>query len=315
MRSSSLHKPLEDDVRFLLRHQDPDGAWRDFQLRPGRSDAWTTAFIGLRLANCARGNLRGPVRKALLAAAGFLQAAREPHGGWAYNWRSPADADSTACVILFLHALSAPVEPKDYAALARFQLPEGGFATYRFGNAGHGWCKAHPEVTATALRALAPFLPADHVRIRNGLRWLTQHAARTCSPYWWLSPHYLAIEMERLRRSIPWAPHTLQQDGEQPENCFDLALKFESAILTRSAGAKRGLSSRLLELQKEDGGWPCSSILRIPDPHGASGFDTAVDDRRLMTTAAAVWALRLARWQHHATRRGWQPAEASSPPA
>src|SRR5437868_9182698 len=223
MHSVSLHEPLEGGVRFLLHNQDPDGAWRDFQLRPGRSDAWTTAFVGTRLVPCAHGRLRGPVRKALLAAAEFLRAAREPHGGWAYNWRSPVDADSTACAILFLGALSTPVEPKDYTALARFQLPEGGFATYRFGDARHDWCKAHPEVTVTALRALAPFLPADHVRIRNGLCWLT-HSAPNCSPYWWLSPGYLAIEMERLRRVIPGAPRIQHQDSEPPENCFDLAL-------------------------------------------------------------------------------------------
>lgn len=312
----SPHKQLENGVRFLLRHQDLDGAWRDFQLRPGRSDAWTTAFIGLRLASCARGNSRGPVRRALLAAAEFLQTAREPHGGWAYNWRCPADADSTACVILFLNTLSATVEPKDYAALARFQLAEGGFATYRFGNAGHDWCKAHPEVTATALRALAQFLPADHFRIQSGLRWLTDHAARACAPYWWLSPHYLAIEMERLRRIIPSAPRIAPEDGEHPERCFGVALKLEGAVLNLSDGPKRELSSRLLKHQMDDGGWPCSGILRIPDPHGkAAGFVTAIDDRRLMTTAAAISALRAARWRHHAMRRGWQPAEALSLPA
>ena len=312
------YRQLEAGVRFLLRHQDRDGAWRDFRLRPGRSDAWTTAFIALRLLPCAQGSLRRPVQSALLMAARFLEAAREPHGGWAYNRRCPTDADSTACAILFLNGFSATVQPKDYAALARFQLADGGFATYRFGPPDHGWCIAHPEVTATALRALSGFLPPDHFRIGRGLAWLSDHLANGEAPssYWWPSRSYFAIEIEHLRRIFPALPRCKELRSAHARDGFDLAQTLEDSALHCPPGPARELEARLLEMQDEDGGWPPSPVLRIPVPRNQThDAPLAADDRRLMTTAAAVSALRTARSQRRAMQRESWPAAASWPPA
>ena len=231
-------KQLEAGIRFLLRHQDSDGAWRDFRLRPGRSDAWTTAFVAMRLLPSAHGVLRHPVGNALSLAERFLQKVREPHGGWAYNRRCPTDADSTACALLFLKAVSAIVLPKDYAALARFQLENGGFATYRFADAKHAWCVAHAEVTATSLRAMSNFLPPDHLRIRNGIAWMSQYLSLSWdnASYWWLSPRYFAIEARELRRAFPLLPscreHPVRHDGY-----FDLALSSRAGHF-RHRGAR-----------------------------------------------------------------------------
>jgi hypothetical protein len=310
-------RQLEAGVRFLLRSQDRDGAWRDFQLRPGRSDAWTTAFIATRLISAVHGTLRQPVLRALLGAAEFLQGAREPHGGWAYNRRCPTDADSTACAILFLNAVSAPVHPKDYAALGRFQLSAGGFATYRFGGSGHAWCTAHPEVTATALRALAQYLSPDHFRVSTGLDWLSKQLAEegTRSPYWWLSQHYFMIEAERLRHVFPALPVCGEPKPGQFGGCFDLALRLEGANLRQSVGPAREIFARLLMLQQSDGGWPSSPVLRIPDAGRQTGEEHhAADDRRLLTTATAIAALRTSCRPQRAKRRERQPTAASSPP-
>ncbi|MGB0064613.1 MAG: hypothetical protein WBP85_09230, partial [Terracidiphilus sp.] len=109
---------------FLLGSQDRDGAWRDFQLKPGRAESWTTAYAGSSLL-AARVRWRDPcVDESLNRAAQFLCASRQP-GGWSYNQRCAPDADTTAQVILFLRRLGEPVAMKDYAALAKFQTEDG----------------------------------------------------------------------------------------------------------------------------------------------------------------------------------------------
>ena len=310
MSSVTPNEQLEEAVRFLLCNQDADGAWRDFRLRPGRSDAWTTAFVALRLFSAARDDLRRRVECSLSRAIDFLQNAREPHGGWAYNRRCPADADSTSCVLLFLHAVSARRYPKDYAALARFQLVNGGFATYRFSDSNHAWCTAHPEVTATSLRALGNFLPKDHFRIRNGIAWLSKYLSRNrnSTSYWWLSPRYLAIEVRELRRAIPALP-PCGEVSVRHRGYFDLALSLELEP-SRVPGDER--LAELLATQCGDGGWPSSPILRVPDPRRLSDHTiapVATDTSRLMTTAAAVSAL-CANAQQRVKRRGSRPTAA-----
>src|SRR5438094_237144 len=57
--------------RFLVGHQDADGFFREYSLKPGRSEDWTTSLIGHALA-------RAP------AAAGpvLALAALALHGAW-----------------------------------------------------------------------------------------------------------------------------------------------------------------------------------------------------------------------------------------
>ena len=43
-------KACRSGVQFLLSQQHSDGRWIDWQLPPGPSDQWTTAYIGTRLA-------------------------------------------------------------------------------------------------------------------------------------------------------------------------------------------------------------------------------------------------------------------------
>src|SRR5688572_13709920 len=41
-------------VRYLLSGQDEDGFWRDYDLRAGSSDSWTTAWVGWCLTSLDR---------------------------------------------------------------------------------------------------------------------------------------------------------------------------------------------------------------------------------------------------------------------
>jgi hypothetical protein len=295
----------------LLSAQSGDGAWRDFRLKPGRSEAWVTAYVGAKLLRVEPFLRNVDVWPALEAARDFVAGARHPRGGWAYNDRCDPDADSTARAILFLRAMNADVPLKDYATLARFQLDSGDFATYRAFEGRPGWCRGHPDVTVVALRAMSDVIPAGHSILRRGHARLSEHvrATRSTASYWWASPFYMARELLDLWHADERAPRfalprlRLARDA----GCFDTALALEVATLQahrserRRAVAserRRAVASELADRQSADGSWPCAPILRVTDPHSETHGDRrfrrseiACDDRRLFTTATVIAAL------------------------
>jgi hypothetical protein len=295
--SRDVTAALEASLRFLLARQDSDGAWRDFRLPSvGRAESWTTAYIALRVEQAAQ-VAHQPVKAATTAAAAFLRRNCAPRGGWAYNVTCPADADSTAHALLFLRA--APL--KHVAALARFQSPGGGLRTYLWPAPGHGWGNAHPEVTATALRALLPWLGPEHGIVRAGMAWLHAAAELEAGAYWWEAPDYLALEMSRLRSTLP-EPPTAPGIRTAPAAVFGAALALERAVLLTEPPCELAeRAAALLERQGADGSWPRGAILRLPDPAGG-GMKLFEDEQRLFTTATVVSAL--AAWSRAAEDHG-----------
>src|SRR4051812_27115425 len=92
---------LRHAAAFLCAHQDEDGAWRDFVMPPGRSDAWVTAYIGRALHRIDAVDLAPKLER----AAAWLLGHVEHDGGWSYRaGHVPSDADSTAHVLAFLSA-------------------------------------------------------------------------------------------------------------------------------------------------------------------------------------------------------------------
>ena len=281
--------------------QDPDGAWRDFQLKPGRAESWTTAYIGSSLL-AAQKLWRDPrVDEPLSRATRFLCASRQP-GGWSYNQRCAPDADTTAQVILFFDGLGKPVAAKDYAALAKFQTEDGLFATYKSCGGRKGWESGHAEVTAVAMQALGKAIDSRHsilLRAESSLRPYLK-GAHAAESYWWLSENYLARELLILGRAYPGAPKLLASShhSRRGEGAFDRALALEvSAMMDDDPREQDAASAELMELQIADGSWPVEPILRIPDPR-ALGFDdpiftqsfVAADDRRTFTAATVLRA-------------------------
>lgn len=290
-------------VGFLLSQQSDDGAWRDFHLKPGRSDAWVTAYVGSRLLQVARHRSGSDVNSALDAAVRFLESARHKQGGWGYNTRCEPDADSTAQTILFLRKAGQHVPLRDYSALARFQLDDGAFATYKVTDPQHGWGHGHPEVTIVALRALAGILPADHVILRRGNACVAEYLNRSTptESYWWPSHFYMARELLLLQRENGNAPKYSLPQLRLPGNasCFEQALALEVSLLSGSGPAQLSASARRFgSLQCSDGSWPSAPILRVTDPRSRTIDDRysrlshiASDDRRLFTTATVLAAL------------------------
>lgn len=285
---------LERGTRFLLANQGRDGLWRDFHTPAGEGSEWPTGYIAhaLRFAGVAGRDLE--------RAAEALVARQNDDGGWGYCEDAPTDADSTACVLLFLAGerdRSSSCE-RGVACLSRHQRPDdGGVATYadardirRFMGVGRwmgfrGWCRPHTEVTATAGRALArldretPARRADAAwryvrsRQRNDGSWRA---------YWWTSPHYATLQAaelalasgdrDRAGRAAEWAIRTQADDGgwsagDDQTSAFATALCLSLLVATGAGGgAVKRAADRLGALQLDDGGWPSKPHMRIPMP-------------------------------------------------
>lgn len=290
-------------MSFLVERQSADGAWRDFDLAPGLSDAWVTVYIASRVLPFVEDHSSPDFARVIECAARFLRAARHQQGGWSYNLRCQPDADSTAQTLLFLREVRHTAELRDYAALARFQLADGAFATYKTQSPEHGWGRGCPDVTVVALRALAGVLPRNHIILRRGYESVCRYLDRPepWASYWWLSHLYLARETIVLKQAqpqtLPFLP-TLPHIGKWP-NCFERALALEIALLTNAPPQQLSrLAHHLAQLQLSDGSWESAPILRVTDPRSCCYDDELCrnspvvrDHLRLFTTATVLGAL------------------------
>lgn len=269
MRYVRLPDAIHGGLRFLLSRQDADGAWRDFPMPPGLSCCWTTAYVLQRVRQAAA-IVPCDARSALDGGVAHLRCHARPDG-WGFNLDCAPDADSTAHALLALPC----VEAKHAAALARFFLPENGARTYLWPPSGHIWSGPHPDVTATALRALRAWVRDDHTLMRGGLSWLsTQDAA-----FWWTTPRYL--DLEKLRLGM-----TTTRSAAGATSAFEAALALECAILTGAEAPFEALLSR----QLSDGSWDSAPVLRLPNRNDAKTLVYA-DQHRLFTTATVLSAL------------------------
>jgi hypothetical protein len=300
----------ERGVRFLLARQGSDGLWRDFLTPAGEASEWPTGFIATALH--LAGADAGPLRR----AADALVARQNDDGGWGYNEDVPTDADSTACVLLFLALTGHRGSTCRRAAscLASHQRQEdGGIATYRdpgairrFMGVGrwmrfHGWCRPHTEVTATAGRALGggPEAAAAWRYVRS-----QQRSDGSWSSYWWTSPHYATLQAVELAlaqgdrdaagRAAEWV---LRSQGDHGAFATALSLSILRRGGTSGEPVERVLA-RLAALQEDDGGWPSEPVMRIPfpgdvDPDRRRRGLVVRDQHRTFTSAACVAALAI----------------------
>lgn len=299
---------LEGGTRFLLANQGRDGLWRDFLTPAGEASEWTSGFVAAAL------HLAGAESSVLARAADTLVAGQHEDGGWGYNATVPSDADSTACVLLFLGRMGYRADPCRRAAscLIRHQRENGGVATYdepgpirRFMGVGRwvrfkGWCSPQVEVTATTGCALATLMPANPAVV-DAWRYVRsrQRADGSWSSYWWTSPHYSTLravelalaldDVEPVGRAAVWAMRTQSADGSwgasgASPSVFATALSLSILLCAgvRGRPVQRAIST-LAMLQEEDGGWSSHPIMRIPVPG-----DTAPDRWRPVRLGGGV---------------------------
>jgi len=304
-RKGAVVRAIEACARYILGCQAADGSWRDWNLPPGESLPWTTAFVGYRL-------IRTPAKLAALCeaathhAAKWLLGAEFSGGGWGYNERVGTDADSTACAILFLASQGSSIAGRSYRRLKSFQLPDGGFSTYLAGNGAGSWGIAHPDVSAAALLALLARYPPESATIARGIEHVL--ARRTPAGLWnsfWCPSPLFATEaslslLDKVGVMSDTASACESIRALTPRNAFECALMVSIiGFLHRDfpSAPLRALIKRLLEEQKADGSWESEPILRVtrrdcfePWKENEAG-SLYHDPHRLFTSATVLEAM------------------------
>jgi hypothetical protein len=284
---------------YLEREQAGDGFWSDWQLPPGPSQVWTTAYVGWRLSGLPLATASAAPR--LDRAAAWLRTAACADGGWGYGAATGPDADTTALATAFLRhrgIAAAHAVPR----LLAHQQADGGFATYtRAWNHG-AWTHSHPEVTAAAVVALTPEAGVPLEALQAGRRYLHQVRGDDglWPSYWWTTPLYateaalacVGPDLEPARRQAVAAVV-----ATPTPTCFEAALQVSCLVQLAEIEAASARLGPILEAQAEDGSWPSGRVLRLTHRHVEHPWRVAdagplfADDRRTFSTATVVAAL------------------------
>lgn len=273
--------PLERAVSFLIDRQDDDGHWRDYELPPGFSEAWTTACAGLALLRVA-----GPGAETGRAVRTLLATMRPE--GWGYNSRTACDADTTSWVIRFLAAAGALEGVAPEVLLTPYITSAGRVRTFsstRFGT----WAEEHDEVAPLAGMAL--LASGSHTRAERIRETVVK--ATQWRPFWWRCRSYVCarnLEFLSLSGGIPREIREREAATlaslPPPASAFDLAHRRLAAACLELDGS----GGELFDAQQADGGWPPSAELLVPSHNDGSWDAPQADHRRVMTTAIVMSA-------------------------
>jgi squalene cyclase len=298
--------PIEDVVKrgleFLLARQSEEGFWTDWQLPPGESKTWTTAYVGYRL-NSPHGNGLGRAQPAIGRAASWLRAQEFPDGGWGYREEMGADADSTALAILFLSSQGLVLD-RSYQRLLGFQCANGGFATFKPPDGFGAWVAPHPEVTATVVAALMTRYGQGASCVDAGIEYLLGNTAADglWNSYWWDSRLYgteaTLAALRRAGRKVDAGAISRTLHSLRPQNCFErglfmLSLGQLGCLPERDAK----IAQMLIAAQEPDGSWPSAPVLRLTNRDCEEPWtkDWAgplfADQNRVFTTATVLASL------------------------
>ncbi|HTM24100.1 MAG TPA: hypothetical protein VL225_02845 [Vicinamibacterales bacterium] len=309
---ASVQAAIAAGVEFLLQQQDSDGFWREFDLEPGASEAWTTAWVGWCLSQSAPRGCTHEVR--IRSACGRAVAAlcrARTKGGWGYNRGTGVDADTTAWVLRFLTACGFRLDAQTY--LAPYIDAGGGVHTFRELDFG-AWTDAHDDVAANvglALLATASKPVVDRVQRRLAARFPGE-------TYWWSTQTYgVAWSLRFLNVS-----HGLSNEirstacgwiGDLPasDSSFEVVHRLlATAAIDRSRSASLPLVNRLLDL-RGCCGWPGSSFLLVPPRETGGPASPNPELRGLLTTAICVRLL--SEWMGSVSGRGVRSAFGNMP--
>ncbi|MHB1935455.1 MAG: prenyltransferase/squalene oxidase repeat-containing protein [Acidobacteriaceae bacterium] len=300
-RIQSLERALGLAVEYILSWQHPDGSWIDWDLPPGQSSMWTTAFVGGKLTGLVS-HLRDRTSNSTALASEWLTENMFPDCGWGYNEHVDSDADSTALAILFLAAEGRNVPDSSYACLKSFQCADGGFATFR----GHpdlgSWAVSHPDVTPSAILALTTKYGATSEAVDRGVHFVLNRktSAGIWRSFWWTSFLYsterslslfeavgLDVDLKVTRKTLL---HT------RPQHPFESALLLSSLLWLPDVAKDEDvwpLVDQLVEDQGPDGSWRSRPMLRVTrrdclEPWKPGDPDPLFRDQNHLFTTATV---------------------------
>jgi hypothetical protein len=297
--ASAVEGAIGSCLDFLLDARSNEGCWSEWDLPPGRSSTWTTAYVGLQIRELAA-PLNSLVAPALRSAARWLQQNELGGGGWGYSELTGCDADSTANAVLFLRRSGEPPSAATYLRLLRFQQADGGFSTYDADEGLGSWGITHIDVSAVAGLAIQPIEEAFDRAVGYILRGRT--ADGLWNSFWWSSSLYATRASLALLRTVnPGLEVTTTRTSLRqivPQNAFERALLLDAlGLCDGPPELADALAASLAEEQFSDGSWPSAPILRITHRTCTTPWNSPdagelyADTDRLFTSATVLAAL------------------------
>ncbi|WP_423146361.1 hypothetical protein [Rubrolithibacter danxiaensis] len=304
---------IERGLNFILSSQQQSGFWIDFQLPPGKSDEWVTAYTGYYLSFFDDPRINNSLKR----AGEILKARYRPGLGWGYNVLTPADADSSLWAYLLLTRIFKTDDVKIYDHSELYLLPQGGVTTYIEEDkirantkldedaSFDGWQSLH--LCVTAAYALSGNKHALYSILEN------QRLDGSVPSYWWTTDEYataLATEAmaldpscnkNEIRKATDWALGRLQTSlGSPVSSSFNISLLLRILLLSPEVKAVREAIDKgltyLLESQQENGAWMPSACLRVPmpgtiKPDEATNNWTLTDQNGIFTSITVLTTL------------------------
>lgn len=278
--------------RFLEENQDGDGFWRDYELPPGASSEWVTAFVGYALAG-TRLSRSEPTGRALSA----MRSSCRPTG-WGYNAAVATDADTTSWAVRWFARTNTPLPIEPVSCLEAYVGPEGGARTFACGPRYGSWTIEHADVTGVLGMALKEAgAAASTIERVRGWTLGRRNNDGLWSSFWWTFDAYAGARMLELLDGTGGVPAEVAEAARRGlETAAEPLTPMETANLLMMAlrvGVRPDAwASSLLGRQRADGGWPPSRVLRVPDQKCPTGDGAAFEDgNSLMSTAMSVMAL------------------------
>lgn len=291
-------------LRFLCAKQRSDGAWEDYHLPVGRSDAWITAVASTAISDTLRvvADSSGPLCEALSATARateWLQSHQAESGGWGFNGGVEQDADSTAWAVLALRSRGDKPSRETLSFLQGHACSDGGFRTFLKSNA---WGDHHVDVSPTVARALWDDLTqGQRTRVARSL--YEKCFNGQWQSYWWRSCHYataiVAEANDTLRLGLKPNLDVRENTVHALNSNLDVACALITAVMIHAdARVIALLAGNLFAVQTQEGGWHGSDDLRVTDPECHEPWRDPIgrlyeDDSGILTTAFCMRALAL----------------------
>lgn len=270
-----------------------DGHWSDFTLLGNELDVWVTAWILVRLAGLSPrylGNLHQP---RLSEAIRWLSQAGTPEA-WGMSPGEAPDADTTALAVIALKKFGRDIPRTALDLIRNCQRPNGGFSPYpEWSQADHLFKLSAPDTTVAAVQALGTpnpraeeFLasrvqdwPVPWCRLSSRFHLCAEILGSESSTASWPLLHKVSQLMSYYARESPF------------EQSAYLRCSFRLQI--QRAGT---VGAKLRGMQLPDGSWPASAALGPAMPGVVvrhRRHPLIVDDKKTLTTAAAVSALAM----------------------
>jgi hypothetical protein len=324
IEKNTLEEAINLALGYVGANLTEDYEWSDFLTSAGQGATWTTAYVGMQLAEI---NNQYPSLKEVLNK---LYAKRNH----SFNDTVMQDGDSTNFLVGFANAMTGSVPAHILERWLVFMNENGGWVTYRNEQelrqrlelseqiGVKGWTDAQTCVTAAAAYVMAsmPALEAEYKKTCQYLKTELAHKNHWSS-YWWTSDVYatafamLALKntenyIETCKEPANWLASQQHQDGYwlNPKGNETSALYTALAIKTLlvydakqfNESIEKGVEW-LLKTQTEDGSWLTNRVLRIPatditNPEAVTlwrkssfGVNCLVDDHnRLFTTSTVI---------------------------